>query len=298
VTGLLDALLELRLLVVTGKGGVGKSTVTAALGRLLQARGRRVLLVEADPRENLHQLLDVQPSGGELLRVAPGLFLQHLDPRTLLDDLVREKLKVGVLVNRVLHSPIHQHFAEGAPGLKETAVFGRILRYLTGHGPRLLPRPDVVILDAPASGHGLQWLAAPQLVADVVASGPVGHMASEIADLLGDPHQCGVLVVTLAEEMPVQEAIELIEQLDHRFGRRPEAMVVNSLYPAAPSASVVADRAAELWLRRRRVNDRELGRLGACWDGPLLELPLLPIDPGPALVGALGAHLERELRRP
>jgi energy-coupling factor transporter ATP-binding protein EcfA2 len=117
-------LADLQLLVVTGKGGVGKSTVTAVLGRLLAARGRRTLLMEVDPRENLHHLLEVEPSGGEVVQASPRLWVQHVEPRTILDDLVREKLKVGVLVNRVLSSPIHRHFTEGAPGLKETAVFG------------------------------------------------------------------------------------------------------------------------------------------------------------------------------
>ncbi len=294
---LFERLGRLGLVVVTGKGGVGKSAVTAALGRLLAASGRQVLLLEADPRESLHQLLDVRPSAGEILPVAPRLALQHVEPRRLLDDLVREKLRVDLLADRVLASPVHQHFAEGAPGLKETAVFGRIARLLEGHVPAGARRPEVVILDAPASGHGVQWLAAPQLVADVVHSGPVGRMASDIAALLADGGRSGVLAVTLAEEMPVQETVELIGALRERLGRRPEAVVVNGLYPAVPKGLSAAAGEAELWELRRRVNDRELERLRERWDGPLLELPLLPVDPGPALVVALGAHLERALRR-
>ena len=169
--GVLNRLDRLQLLVVTGKGGVGKSTVTAALGAHLANRGRKVLLIEVDPRENLHQLLDTPPSGGEIVEAASNLWLQHLDPRELLDDLVREKLKVGALVRKVLSSPVHLHFTEGAPGLKQTAVFGRALRMVEGHGPKQLRRPDVVILDAPASGHGIAWMAAPQLVSEVISSG-------------------------------------------------------------------------------------------------------------------------------
>ena len=163
--GVLKRLEKLRLIVVTGKGGVGKSTVSAALGALLANRGRNVLLLEVDPRENLHQLLETPPSGGEIVEAAPRLYVQHLQPRRLLDDLVREKLKVGALVRKVLSSPVHMHFTEGAPGLKETAVFGRAMRLIEGHGPRLLRKPDVVVLDAPASGHGVAWMAAPKLVA-------------------------------------------------------------------------------------------------------------------------------------
>jgi anion-transporting ArsA/GET3 family ATPase len=293
--GVAASLESLELVVVTGKGGVGKSVVSAALGRLLTARGRRVLLIEADPRENLHQLLDVSPSGGDIVQVGPRLALQHLQPRAILDDLVVEKLKLGILARRVLSSPVHQHFADGAPGLKEAAVFGRILRLLGGHVPRGTRRPDVVILDAPATGHGVSWMAAPQLVSDVVASGPVGHMARDIARFIEDRDRCGVVVVTSAEEMPVQEAIELIESLSKRLSREPELVVVNGLYPQV-SGQVDDDELTRLWVRRRSVNERELGRLAGRWRGPTVELPLLPIEPGPSLVGALGVHLERGLR--
>jgi len=293
---LLKRLQELELVVVTGKGGVGKSVVTASLGRLLAARGRKVLLFEVDPRENLHQLLDTQPSGGEIINASPRLYLQHIEPRELIDDLVREKLKVNLLVNRVLSSPVHRHFTEGAPGLKESAVFGRALRMVEGHGPPVLRRPDVVILDAPATGHGVSWLAAPQLVADVVRSGPIGHMAELISAFLGDRSRCGVVVVTTAEEMPVEESLELITSLDERFGREPEVVIANALYPAIDEDDGNDDPTAALWRDRRAINVTQLERLKASWAGPLAEVPLMPIEPGPALIGAIARRIETQLR--
>jgi len=293
----LDRLESMQLLVVTGKGGVGKSTISAALGALLANRGRTVLLIEVDPRENLHHLLDTPPSGGQIVEAAPHLFLQHLEPRKLLDDLVREKLKVGALVRKVLSSPVHRHFTEGCPGLKETAVFGRALRMVEGHGPRKLRRPDVVILDAPASGHGIAWMAAPQLVAEVISSGPIGHLAAEITTFLEDRDRFGAVVVTTAEEMPVQESIELLEAMEQRLDRRPELVVVNALYPPAPKPRPRDDGAARLWARRRAVNEEELARLTASWDGPLAEVALEPIDAGPTLVGVVGEQLAQALRK-
>ena len=286
---------QLQLVVVTGKGGVGKSVVTAALGKLLAARGRKVLLFEVDPRENLHQLLNTQPSGGEIINASPRLYLQHIEPRELIDDLVREKLKVKLLVNRVLGSPVHRHFTEGAPGLKESAVFGRALRMVEGHGPRALRRPDVVILDAPATGHGVSWLAAPQLVADVVRSGPIGHMAELIAAFLGDRSRFGVVVVTTAEEMPVEESLELMEALDQRFDREPEAVIANALYPVTDDDES-DDPATALWRDRRAINVTQLERIDGAWAGPLAEIPLFPMDPGPALVGAIARQIEAQLR--
>jgi len=286
---------RLQLVVVTGKGGVGKSIISAAVGRLLATRGRTVLLFEVDPRENLHQLLDTQPSGGEIIKASPNLYLQHIDPRELIDDLVREKLKVKLLVNKVLSSPVHRHFTEGAPGLKETAVFGRALRMVEGHGPRELRRPDVVVLDAPATGHGVSWLAAPQLVSDVVRSGPIGHMAQLIAAFLGDPDRFGVVVVTTAEEMPVEESRELIGALRERFDRQPELVVANALYPPVGD-DASKDPVSRLWHRRRAINVAQLEHLNASWAGPLVEIPMFPIDPGPALVGAVARQLASHLR--
>ena len=290
----LNRLDRLELLVVTGKGGVGKSTISAALGALLANRGRTVLLIEVDPRENLHHLLDTPPSGGEIVEAASNLYLQHLEPRQLLDDVVQEKLKVGALVRKVLSSPVHRHFTEGAPGLKQTAVFGRALRMVEGHGPKELRKPDIVILDAPASGHGIAWLTAPQLVFEVISSGPVGHMASEIATFLEDRERFGSVVVTTAEEMPVQEAFELIEAMDERLGRQPELVVVNAIYPPLPGRAG-RDDSSRLWGRRRAVNEHELARLDERWGGAMAEVPLEPIDAGPKLVGVVGQHLRRAL---
>src|SRR5574338_1686588 len=117
-----------QLIVVTGKGGVGKTLVTALVGEVFADAGRRVLLVETDPRESLHQMLGVPPSGGEIVAGRPGLFLQNLQPRRVLEQLVRERLRVDMLVRRVLASPVFDHFAEGAPGLKELAVLWHAVR--------------------------------------------------------------------------------------------------------------------------------------------------------------------------
>jgi len=297
---LMDRLAGLQLIVVTGKGGVGKTTITAALGKLLAAAGRKVLLMETDPRESLHRLLDVPPSGGEIVQAGRGIWLQNLQPRRVLDDLVVERLKIGLLTRRVLGSPVYQHFAEGAPGLKEAAVLGRALRLVEGHGPRGLRRVDTVILDAPATGHGVTLLQAPALVAGVIDSGPVHHMARDISSFLADPGRTGIVITTLAEEMPTNETLELVELLDRKLHRRPEAIVVNGLYPPleADGATATGSAALDLWRRRRTLNDEQLTRLREGWAGPLGELPLLPVDPGPALAGALSRHLAETLDLP
>src|SRR4029077_732525 len=122
------------------------------------------VVVEVDPRDNLHQMLGTPPSGGDIVQAEPRLWVQNLKPRQVLDDIVRDQLKLELLVRRVLDSPIYQNFATGAPGLKELAILGHALRLLRGIGPPGTPDLDTVVLDAPATGHGVALLAAPGLV--------------------------------------------------------------------------------------------------------------------------------------
>jgi Mrp family chromosome partitioning ATPase len=297
---LLDELARRQLIVVTGKGGVGKTTIAAAIGRLLAASGRRTLLLEVDPRESLHQLLGTEPSGGDVVKAGAALASQNLQARAVVDGLVREKLPIAALASKVIASSVFQHFAEGAPGLKEMAVLGYALRTVEGHYKH---KADVVVLDAPATGHSASMLAAPLVLSEAIGGGQLGEMAKELAGFIADPARCGVVLTALAEEMPVQEALELIALLREKIGRPPELVVANALYPPFPSATQTgrgstADSPAilELWRERRAVNERELKRLRVAWKGPIAELPLLPLDRGPDLLAGVEAALREELQ--
>jgi Mrp family chromosome partitioning ATPase len=307
---LLGRLGSLQLLVVTGKGGVGKTAVAASLGSLLAEAGRRVLVLEVDPRENVHQMLGVSPSGGDVVRAGPRLWVQNLKPGQVLDEIVRERLKLEMLSRRVLASPIYEQFSAGAPGLKELAVLGHALRLLRRVGPPEAPELDLVVLDAPATGHGVRLLAAPLLVAEVIRNGPFGALAGELAGFVADPERCGIVVVTHAEEMPVEEALDLRQALASGLARSPELLVVNGLFPplgaelARPEAVDVPgdtlrppEEAAllTLWRHRRELNERELARLAEWWEGPRLELPQLALERGPRLTAALRQLLAAKL---
>ncbi len=284
---MMETLLQRQLLVVTGKGGVGKSVLSVLLGRYLAARGRRTLLLEVDRRENLHQLLDIPPSGGELATAGTDLYLQNLKPERVVDQVVEQKLKFGPLVERVQASPVYQRFVEGSPGLSELAILAQALRLVRGDVPEA-PKIETVVLDAPATGHGLFLLAAPAMVAQAIGQGPFADLASEIADFVAAPQRCGMVVVTLAEEMPVQEALELGDALEADHGRRPDLLVVNGLYPPLPPGDAAGnDELARLWRRRREVNERELARLQREWTGRRVDLPMLPVDTGLELVARL-----------
>jgi Mrp family chromosome partitioning ATPase len=294
---------RLQLLVVTGKGGVGKTAVAASLGRLLATAGRRALVLEVDPRENVHQMLGVSPSGGAIVGAGPRLWVQNLKPGQVLDDIVRERLKVEMLARRVLASPIYEQFSASAPGLKELAILGHALRLLRHSGPPDAPELDVVVLDAPATGHGVRLLAAPRLVSEVIRNGPFAALAGELAGFVADPERCGIVVVTQAEEMPVEEALELREALSSQLARQPELLVINGLFPPLPSdlerpeifdpmtpLDPESGRELELltfWRHRRFLNERQLECLARWWEGPRVELPQLALERGPQLTDAL-----------
>ncbi len=294
---LLETLARRSLVAVTGKGGTGKSVLTAALGRILASRGRRVLLLDVDPRESLYQLLGIAPSGGDVVVAGERLRVQNLRPAAVLEHEVRRHLKLDWLSDRVVASPVYRHFTEGAPGLKEMAVLGHALRVVRGQASSIDAEVDVVLLDAPATGHGVSLLAAPKLVSEVIRDGPFGRMGQELAEFVADRRACGVAVVTTAEEMPAQEAVETLAAMRDRLGRGPELLVANQVYPdlGADAGDAPADEALALWRRRREVNDRELARLQAAWRGPLIELPFVPVERGPELVAELGPRLEAVL---
>jgi hypothetical protein len=291
----IEQLSRRQLVVVTGKGGVGKTVISAILGRALAAAGRRTLVVEVDPRENLHQMLGTPPSGGDILQAEPRLWVQNLKPRQVLDQVVRDQIKLELITRRVLDSPIYQQFATGAPGLKEIAILGHAYRLLHGMGEPGTPEIETVILDAPATGHGVALLAAPGLVSEVITNGPFSRMAGDLATLIADPERCGIVVVTQAEEMPVEEAIELRTALRDKVRRDPALLVVNGLYPKIPPAPPeppsqgTENELVTLWRRRRGLNERELARLRESWPGPRIELPQLPLDRGLALLRTLGS---------
>ena len=313
LAALLADLATRQLLVVTGKGGVGKTTVAVALGcGARRRRPARRWCSRSTRARTPTACSGVPPSGGEIVTGAPRLLLQNLRPRAVLDQLVREQVRIGPVVRRVLASEVYRHFAEGAPGFKELAILGHALRLVRGlervggaaarggraRGATAKPDVDLVVLDAPATGHGLSLLLAPRLTAATVGQGPFGRMAGELAALVDDPARTGVVVAAAAEEMPMQEALESLARLRGELGREAQAVVVNGLFP--PSRQ-----------RRRRAARRRSGRpavarpprgpgsraraaCAAAWQGPQRRAAAAAARQRP---GAGGARWRRGWRR-
>jgi len=228
-----------RLVVVTGKGGVGKSAVTAALARAAAAAGRRVLAVEVG-RGRLGALLG-EPLGPEPRVLGPRLAAAAVEPETALAGFVLSVLRLRMLARRLLESTSFQVLAAAAPGLSEFLVLHRLSAWLDARrGGRFVY--DLVLVDAPASGHSLPLLAAPTALGALARFGPVGESLRTIGRRLADPTVTLVCLVTTPEELAVRETIDLHRELAERLRLPLAPPIVNALparrFGAADSAAL------------------------------------------------------------
>jgi anion-transporting ArsA/GET3 family ATPase len=221
VPGLLDR----KLLFVTGKGGTGKTTVAAALGLLAAAEGKRTLVCEMDAKGNMTDFYEVPPTTFEEREVVPGLWAMSMDTEASLRQYLTLQLKLP-LVARV--GPLAKMFdfvASAAPGVKEIVSVGKLCwEVREGHY-------DLVIADAPATGHVVSQLAAPQAINGLVQVGLVRQQTGWMLELLGDPATTGLAIVTTPAEMPVQETIELRQRVAAETNVDLAAVLVNRVMP-------------------------------------------------------------------
>src|SRR6266511_3019315 len=228
---LLDTLLGKRLLFLSGKGGVGKSVVGAALALAARDRGMRVLMVEIASPLEAARYFGASPSGPRETEVVPGLFTVNLDPAGVMEEYVRHVLKIEMLARRILESPIYHRFFAAAPGLKELMTLGKLLVLAEAHeGWSRRPRYDLIVVDAPATGHGLSLLKVPVAASEAVPVGPVGHQARRLLGLLRDKKKTGLVIVTVPEEMAVVEAVEFHRLATEEVGIQAQAVVLNACH--------------------------------------------------------------------
>jgi anion-transporting ArsA/GET3 family ATPase len=295
----LDSLLDRRLVILSGKGGVGKSVVGLALALAARGRGKRVLLVEVAAPMEAARYLGRPPSGPRETEVLPGLHTVNLDPAGVMDEYVRQTVKVDMLSRRVLQSPIYSRFFAAAPGLKDLMLLGKVM-VLEEARERFSRRPryDLIVVDAPATGHGLSLLKVPIAASEAVPIGPVGHNARRILRLLRDRQKTALAIVAVPEEMAVVEAMEFHELAMEEIGLRPALVVLNAcherrfreaeeaevlrLAAQGPSGRLKGDvpLAAALLAARRQIRRRKLtrfyeARLRRALPVPLVCLPYL-----------------------
>jgi anion-transporting ArsA/GET3 family ATPase len=198
-----------RLAVVTGKGGTGKSTLSAALGLRASRQGKKTLVCEVVARERVSELLGKPPSGPQIRELLPNLYSVHVRPREAMREYALMTLKYETLYKIAFENAAARYFLAAAPSLAEIVMLGKVWWHASQEMERGKPRWDLVILDAPATGHGLTFLTVPEVFLRLVTDGPLARDMRGMQSLLADPARCSISIVTLPEEMPANEAIEL-----------------------------------------------------------------------------------------
>jgi anion-transporting ArsA/GET3 family ATPase len=222
-------LLQRRLIFVTGKGGVGKSTVAIALGLVAARRGLRTIVAELASQERVRRTFLQSGETFEEVELADGLFTISIDPESAMEEYLR--VKTGPVGQALGSSRLFQAFAMATPGMRELLSIGKVWelaqfeRRTRGAGVY-----DLVIVDSPAAGHGVGILRTPRMFAEIARVGPIAHQARTIAATIADHEFTAVAAVATAEEMPVSETLWLRDALAE--DEIPlDAVIVNALYP-------------------------------------------------------------------
>jgi len=295
-----------RVLIVAGKGGVGKTTVTASLAAAAARAGLSVLIVEVEGKSGLSAAFGMPDLGYEETDLAPGVRARTLTPdHALVDYLDTHGMKR--ISKRLASTGTLDVVATAVPGMKDILVLGKVKSLERDRAA------DLILVDAPAAGHAISFLLSPRGLLDAVSVGPIRKQATDVIELLSDPTRCQVLLVTIPEETPVNELVDTAFTLEDRVGVALGPIVVNGCYPEldlrtdpaeiardAEAAGVFlssreADdlaRAAAFRVERQALQRVQADRLAQHLPLPQIRLPFLfSDDVGPAEIGVLAEAL-------
>ncbi len=287
-------LLDKRLVIVTGKGGVGKSTVALAYALAAAGQGKRTILCEVGAQERLSRVFHRAEIGFHEVEMGENLWAISIDPDESIKEYLLLQLKVRAMRDLLVRSRIFTYLAAATPGLKELVTIGKIWE-LAQQDRRVKKgrQYDLVVVDAPATGHGVGFLQTPRTFANIARVGPIRSQAETLDAFICNHRKTGVAIVALPEEMPVNETAALERDLGGEVGVAVDRIVMNGLYPERFTEGEVerltelievekgnglvraACRAAVRESRRARSQREHLARLEELTEARLTTLPFL-----------------------
>ncbi len=285
-------LLDKRLIFVTGKGGVGKSTIAVSLGLAAARQGKRTIVCEIASQEQTSRFFKRAEVGFHEVELEENLWSISIDPDESMREYVLLQLKVRAMRDMLFRSRVFTYLTAATPGLKELVTIGKI--WELSQLDRKVKKGrnyDLVIVDAPATGHGIGFLQTPRTFASIARVGPIHSQAQELNRFITDPELAGTAIVALPEEMPVNETASLERQLREEIGIAVDRVFMNGLYPerfspgeaekmeaaaeGADGAVRGALRAAVSEQRRATSQRAQLARLEERVSAPVKSLPFI-----------------------
>jgi len=285
-------LLDKRLVFVTGKGGVGKTTVAVALGLRAAAAGKRTIVCEVAAQENASRFFAHTEVGFHEVEMEENLWAISIDPDESMREYVLLQLKVRAMRDMLFRSRFFSYLAAATPGLKELVTIGKIWELAQlDRKVKKGRKYDLVIVDAPATGHGIGFLQTPRTFANIARVGPIHSQAQQLERLIVDQEHTGTAIVALPEEMPVNESATLERELRTEVGVAVDRVYLNGLYPERFTAAEAerlaalaagengavraAARAAVSEHGRARSQRAQLARLRRRVEAPVKTLPFV-----------------------